>query len=399
MANQQTPVINSSKNNPLNKPFSGLSCFYFPWRDHNRVQLLVNAESFYPAMLSAISSAQHVILLEMYLVKSGDIANDFISAFLAAADRGVQVYLLLDGFGCRELSQVDIKRLQHKNIHITFYNPLNYGQFLKNFFRDHRKILVVDGHTSFIGGAGITDDFVTKSPRDLGWRETMIEIKGESTRDWVQLFSEVWDLYSDIRLPDIKYSAPDMQFSQTCRVICAMGHSRLGIKRSLVKRIKNAEQRVWISTAYFLPSLKIRRELVRAAKRGVDVRLLLPSEKTDHPSVRQAGRRYYYRLLNAGVVIEEYQPRFLHQKLMLCDQWVSIGSSNIDRWNFRWNLEANQEIEDSTFVNQIVNMLEDDFAQAKNYELETWKHRPLYSRIQEWFWGQVDKFLDRFIRL
>jgi len=382
----------------------------FPWRSRNHVRLHINAESFYPAMLRAISAAQETIFLEMYLIESGAIATDFIDTFLLAAQRQVKIFILLDDFGCYGLSQEDRQRLQHENIFLTFYNPLQFynplyfSKFRRNLFRDHRKILIIDQKSVFVGGAGITDDFLTKHLDNPGWRETMIEVQGECIPDWIDLFKEAWLMYAKDSLPyfEKKWESKGNELSetmrQTCRVVCAMGSSRQGIKRSLIKRIRTAEQRIWISTAYFLPSFKVRRALIRAAKRGVDVRLLLPGDKSDHPSVRQAGRRFYYNLLRSGVTILEYQPRFIHQKILMCDQWVSIGSSNIDRWNFRWNLEANQEVEDSIFTHEVVKMFEADFKQSEIFEFKRWLQRSWYYRAQEWFWGKIDRLFDRFIK-
>jgi phosphatidylserine/phosphatidylglycerophosphate/cardiolipin synthase-like enzyme len=111
--------------------------------------------------------------------------------------------------------------------------------------------------------------------------------------------------------------------------------------------------------------------------------------------VRYAGHRYYYSLLRAGVRIFEYQPRFLHAKVLLCDDWVSLGSSNVDRWNLRWNLEANQEIEDSRFAARTRELFETDFADSEECLPDSWQMRPRYRRALEWFWGKVDRWIDR----
>ncbi len=370
----------------------------FPWRPKNSLELHINAESFYPAMINHILAAEKTVMLEMYLVESGEVATMFINAFLSIAEQGKKVYLLLDDFGCYGLNKADRERLQHENIHITYYNPLHYGKFRRNLFRTHRKILIIDHRVVFVGGAGLTDEFVTTDEDNPGWRDTMVKVEGECVPDWAVLINEAWSLYSDVPLP--VYDGPIQvrdDMTHTCRVVCAVGGGRLGIKQSLIKRIRSAEHRIWIATGYFLPSLKVRRELVKAAKRGVDVRLLLPGDKSDHPAVRHAGRRFYYRLLRAGVRILEYQPRFLHEKVLLSDQWSSIGSSNIDRWNFRWNLEANQEVEDSRFAQEVAKMFEEDFKHCEEFDLRYWLHRPWYSRVHEWFWGHVDRFVDRFI--
>ena len=167
------------------------------------------------------------------------------------------------------------------------------------------------------------------------------------------------------------------------------------LKRSLLKHIRAAERRVWIATAYFIPSRKIRRALKQAARHGVDVRLLLPGRHTDHPAIRHAGRRYYARLLRHGVRIFEYQPRFLHTKLLLCDDWFSTGSSNIDRWNLSWNLEANQESDDQALADRVQSLLEADFNTSREYVFSEWRHRGWFWRSLEWFWGKVELWLER----
>lgn len=381
----------------LNQLANALSPETYPWRNHNSIQLLINAEEFFPHMLSNIESAESFILMEMYLIESGHVADDFIDGFVKAANRGVLVHLLLDDFGCRGLNANDRRQLNHPNIFLSFYNPLHYGTFRRNLFRDHRKILIIDNSIVYIGGVGLTDSFVDRK-QYLGWRESVIALQGECIQDWQDAFSRVWSFYSEHQLTMTDGLSESPKSIVPCRVNCTVGSAKQGIKRSLVKRIRTAERQCWIATAYFVPSFKVRRALAKAAKRGVDVRILLPGEKTDHPAIRHAGRRFYFHLLKAGVKIYEYQPRFLHQKVLLCDSWVSIGSSNIDRWNFRWNLEANQEVEDQEFVNQVSSMFENDFALSTQCHLEDWENRSYYSRILEVFWGYMDRLIDRFLR-
>ena len=139
----------------------------------------------------------------------------------------------------------------------------------------------------------------------------------------------------------------------------------------------------------------MRRRLRHAARRGVDVRLLLSGPLTDHPSISNAGRRYYERLLHNGVRIFEYQPRVLHAKALLCDEWASIGSSNFDRWTLRWNLEANQEIQDADFSQQVRQFLQDGFSDAIEITLENWQRRPWHRRWQERFLAWLALLINR----
>jgi phosphatidylserine/phosphatidylglycerophosphate/cardiolipin synthase-like enzyme len=367
--------------------------YRFPWREGNRFELLVNGEQFFPAMLQAIRLAERHILLELYLFESGRVAGRFIDALLEAASRGVAVYLLLDDFGAHKLGAHDRQQLRSGGVHLNFYNPLHYGALRRNLFRDHRKLLVVDGRIAFTGGAGITDSFDTLD-RPSGWHEVMLRITGPCVADWQHLFEQSWNNWASPPLalpPPLPASYPG---SRPGRVVLN-APSRMEIKRTLVKHIRTAERRVWLATAYFIPSWKIRRLLRRAVHHGVDVRLLLPGPVTDHPAVRHAGRRFYGSLLRNGVRIYEYQPRFLHAKMLLCDDWVSIGSSNIDRWNLRWNLEANQEVADQNLARELQQLFERDFADSIEIKYETWFGRPWHPRLQEWFWGMVDRWLER----
>jgi len=369
--------------------------FNFPWREGNRFELLVDGVRFFPAMLEAIQSSKYCLLLEMYLIESGAVADRFIDALVNAAQRGVTVYVLLDDFGARGLLRKDRARLMQVGVQLCFYNPLHYGQLRRNLFRDHRKLLISDNREAFVGGAGITDAFDFLIHRNAAWHEIMIKTQGPNVADWCEVFRKTWDQWAPnlLALPDLE--ALPVTGSQPGHVAVSGKFGSPEIQRSFVKRIHTAERRVWMATAYFVPSWKLRRGLRYAARRDVDVRLLLPGAHTDHPGVRHAGRRYYGRLLRAGVRIYEYQPRFLHAKVLLCDNWVSIGSSNVDRWNLRWNLEGNQEVEDSGFAEEVLNQLQKDFLDSEEYLYKHWMRRPWYSRFQEWFWGSIDMWLER----
>ena len=320
--------------------------YHFPWRENNRFEFLIDGTVFFPRMLGAIDSAREIILLEMYLIQSGSVATRFIDALNKAAARGVKIYLLLDDYGATGLKQQDRDRLAQQNIQILYYNPLHSYNSLYNLYRifwkrvdlglyrDHRKLLLVDNNIAFTGGAGITDDFDPPDP-EKKWRETVVEIKGPVIKDWRHLFLSSWNRYakSSLTLPDV--ASGSITNGQRGRVTCNVARHVSGIQRSLNKQTYNARKRIWFATAYFVPSWRLRRKLKRAARSGVDVRLLLPGPITDHPGVRYTSHRFYSRLLKNGVRIFEYQPRFLHSKTVLCDNWVTIGSSNFDRGNLR----------------------------------------------------------------
>lgn len=372
----------------------------FPWRSGNRCTLLVDGEQYFPAMLQAIGQARQIILLEMYLIETGLTTSAFIDALGAARQRGVEVYVLLDDFGARGLMPSCRQRFVDAGIHLAFYNPLRYGKRRRNLWRTHRKLLVIDNAVAFTGGTGITDEFSSHDANP--WHDVMLEIRGPCVADWHTAFRVVWQAPTASQrtpLPEKdKQSFAErfpVQGNSTGRVVLNEP-LHMDIKRSLINHLRSAEQRIWIASAYFIPSRKIRRALGKAAQNGLDVRLLLPGPITDHPGVRHAGRRYYDKLLKAGVRIFELQTRFQHAKIILCDTWVSIGSSNIDRWNFSWNLEANQEVEDHGLATELVKLFHANFQMSQECRAAQWQKRPWHQRLQEAFWGKIELWLARF---
>jgi len=373
-----------------------LNHYRFPWRNSNQFQLRIDGQEFFPAMLDAIHKAHDCIVLEMYLVESGKTLTQFINALLQAAERGVHVWLLFDDFGAHNLSKTDRQRLtSHPNILLEFYNPLHYGKWRGLLFRDHRKLLLVDNRVAFIGGAGICDHFAASNKPSHYWHDIMVQLEGECVQDWRDLFMDNWPGNFDAIdcLQSLPPPPPANHQTQIGRVTVSQLSNHAEMQRSLVKRLKSAEHWVWITTAYFVPSWKLRSALKHAAEKGLDVRLILPGPHTDHPAIRHAGRRFYYNLLRHGVRIFEYQPRFTHAKACLCDHWCSIGSSNLDRWNLLWNLEGNQEVDDQTFALELKNMLERDMEQCYEISYASWQARPWHRRLLEWFWGRVDVWL------
>ena len=381
--------------------------FHYPWRGGNRFDILVDGSNFLPRMLEAIDSAQQTILLEMYLTESGHVVDRFISALHKAAERGVQAYLMLDDFGSIGLKQRDRDRLVHKNIQIIYYNKLRSHSTLYNLYRifllrqehslyrNHRKLLLVDGKTAFVGGTGLVDEFDPPEHPEMQWRETMVNIAGPVVADWQQLFTATWNKSAalPLALPPVK--ARVLAENQRGRITVNDIERYSEVLLSLTSRIAHAKQRVWFATAYFVPRWRIRRALKRAARSGIDVRLLLPGPITDHPGVRYISHRLYGRLMKNGVRIFEYQPRFLHAKSVLCDSWVAIGSSNFDRWNLRWNLEANQEIEDENVAKQLKEIFEQDFSNSFEYTYQSWRQTSWYNRLLQWFWKNVEVFSQK----
>jgi cardiolipin synthase len=210
-----------------------------------------------------------------------------------------------------------------------------------------------------------------------------VEITGPVVADWQRAFARTWRRCGpELGLADPPPCALHAD-GAAGRLSLSEARQRSVLANGAIRRIDCANSRAWIMSAYFVPSRRFRKALRRAARRGVDVRLLVPGARTDHPWVRQAARRFYGKLLRNSVKIFEYQPRMLHAKMVLCDDWVSIGSSNLDRWSFRWNLEANQEIADARVADHAAALFEADFAVSRALSRRYWHRRAWFDRLRE----------------
>ncbi len=370
-----------------------------PWRTGNRFHLIAVSEEFFTRMLEAIDCACEYVLLEMYLVESGDLTDRFVAALAGAAGRGVRVCVALDAFGSLGLASADRARLSGAGVELRFYNVLSWHKKLRNFLRDHRKLLLIDGRQAFVGGAGLTDAFAGLRGKGPPWRDQMVEIAGPVMIDWQRAFARTWQRCGgSLNVPDPPAAEEETAGGAAGRVVLSEAAAGSVLAREVVQRIANARKRAWVMSAYFVPSRRFRKALRRTARRGVDVRLLVPGPRTDHPWVRDAARRFYGKLLRSRVRIFEYQPRVLHGKMTICDDWVSVGSSNLDRWSFKWNLEANQEIVDSGFADDAAEVFENDCRQSEELSWRHWSRRARLHRLRERIAGALDRWLDRWRR-
>ena len=368
----------------------------WPWRTGNSFQLLDGGGEFFPAMLAAIDAARASLLLEMYLVHSGLVATRFIDALTAAARRGVRVCVVFDAFGSLGLARADRRRLAEAGVELRFFNPLEPRKRLGNLLRDHRKLLITDGRMVFVGGTGLTDEFAPTAARP-GWRDLMVRIEGPVVADWQRAFARIWRREG----APLELAPPppcEPRAGAAGRLSLSEARQRSVLANGVLRRLDSSIQRAWIMSAYFVPARRFRAALGRAARRGVDVRLLAPGARTDHPWVRYASRRFYAPMLRSGVTIYEYQPAMLHGKVILCDDWVSLGSSNLDRWSLRWNLEANQEIADTRCADEVAALFERDFAASRVISRRHWRERAWLDRLRENIAGAIDRYIDRWRR-
>ena len=368
--------------------------YHYPWRYKNTFEVLVDGIDYFSSMLDEIEKAKKCILLETYLFESGKTADIFIKKLCNARSRGAEVFIILDEFGSKGLNNNDRETLTKSGIQILLYNPASLLNFGKSLRRDHRKLLSIDERVAFIGGAGITDQFNPETSSDY-WHDVMLKVSGNIVLDLNDSFNRIWkkQKFSLItEKPD--NSKKLLRYENKARILTSAGAEKNEIVRAIIKHIRASKHYVWLTSPYFISSWKIRRALRHAARKGVDVRLIFPGPHSDHPWVTYGIQRYYQRLLKANIAIYEFQPRFTHTKIILCDNWFTIGSSNLDRWNQFLNLDANIEVYDKQSHKNIVEVFKRDFSNSHLIILNQWNSRSLTLRFKEWISGFVIYWLS-----
>ena len=364
----------------------------------NQVTLLQDGAATYEAMFGAIRSAQDHINLETYIIEDDATGQAFADLLVAQQARGVQVNMIYDSFGSLGTPKAFFDRLKAAGVAVKEFNPINpfvaKGPWMPNH-RDHRKLLVVDGQTAFLGGINISSVYASGSviwhtgkPEDnaVAWRDTHVQIKGPVVAEFQTLFMGSWTKQTGEDLaPRSYFPALTAQGQDIVRAIGSTPDDPYSlIYLTVISAIGNAEKHVHLTNAYFVPDPQLLSALTSAAVRGVDVKLILPSE-SDSALVFHAGRAHYDQLLRAGVQIFERAGALLHAKTAVIDGvWSTVGSTNLDWRSFMDNDEVNAVILGRGFAQQMQVMFDQDLAASRAIELKAWQARPYSLRVREW---------------
>jgi cardiolipin synthase len=371
----------------------------------NAVTLLENGPSTYEAMFAAIRGARDHVNMETYILEDDEIGRRFADALIAKQRQGVQVNLIHDGVGTLATPKAFFQRLKDAGVAVLEFNPVNpltakAGWDVNQ--RDHRKILIVDGETAFLGGINISGVYSGSRPGgssgtsggsagrrhpDLPWRDTDLQVTGPVVSDLQKMFIETWKQQKGDPLAQRRYfpklgakgpavvraigSAPDDPYSL--------------IYATFLSAINSAESQIFITNAYFVPDPQLSAALIAAAKRGVDVKMVLPST-SDSWLVFRAGRAHYDELLRGGVKLYERKDALLHAKTALVDGvWSTVGSTNLDWRSFIHNQEVNVVVLGTAFGERMRASFDADLAASSPITLEAWEQRPVGDRMKEWF--------------
>jgi cardiolipin synthase A/B len=352
----------------------------------NSARLLENGDRIFPAMLAAIAGAQRSINLEIYIFDHGAIATEIAAALAERARAGIEVRVLVDAFGSN-LGPL-APQLTAAGVMVRLYKPVKLYSIDSVGHRTHRRILTVDGRVGFCGGVGIDDRWKGDARDPSEWRDTMVEIEGPVVvqlqhvfaQDWVHTTGDV--LNGDRQFPVIARAGPMLAQA----IAAARADSISMSKLLLYMAIQAARRSIWIENAYFAPDGQIREGLAAAARRGVDVKVIVPGAHTDFPNVRLAAHYHYGELLEAGVAVYEYRPTMLHNKVMVVDGiWSTVGSINFVNRSMTKNAEVNVAVYDRAFASEVETMILADLARCDVLTQAEWKKRGLLTRASELF--------------
>ena len=364
----------------------------------NKVTLLQDGAATYPAMFAAIRNARDHVNLESYIIEDDETGQQFANLLLEQQGKGVQVNVIYDSVGGIGTPKAFFDRLAAGGVNLLEFNPVNplvgKNPWAPNN-RDHRKLLIVDGQTAFLGGINISSVYssgsfgrrAAKAGTDsAAWRDTDLQLEGPVVGELQRLFLQTWDKQHGKPLTERKYF-PTLasRGNDLVRAIGSTPDDPFSLMYlTLISAIGNAEKQVYLTNAYFVPDPQLLQSLEDAAGRGVDVRLILPSH-SDSSVVFHAGRSHYSRLLQAGVKLYERFGAVLHSKTAVIDGvWSTVGSTNLDWRSFLDNDEINAVVIGRDFAKQMQAMFAADLAASRQVDLAQWQRRSIDLRIKEW---------------
>ncbi|MFL6660077.1 MAG: cardiolipin synthase [Massilia sp.] len=366
----------------------------------NKVTLLFDGPATMKEMMAAVTAAKTSINLETYIFDQDPIGLQFADMLIQKRKEGLVVNLMYDSVGAMGTPNEFFDRMKAAGVNVLAFNPVNPAKRIGKWElnnRDHRKLMVVDGKIAFTGGINISSTYANSSffrsrrtpenngDRKVGWRDTHIKIEGPAVASLQWHFINNWVEQDAGDLAEANYF-PTLSAvgDKVVRVLATDPDRDSEIYKAFILAIQEAKTSVHITSAYFVPDKQFVAALTSAAKRGVDVRLVLPGV-SDHGLVMHAGHAFYDELLSSGVHIHQLQVAVLHAKTAVIDgTWSTVGSANIDRRSFLHNYELNVVVLDPAFGRDMESAYLEDLRDSKEVTLEKWRDRPWVDRIKEW---------------
>lgn len=350
----------------------------------NSVEVFTNGAQFYPAMRDAIRAATESVNLEAYIFRPGEAADMMVDAMADRARAGVDVRLVIDAIGSSTLTGEPVRRLKQAGCQIQFYQRMTWYNLHRLNNRTHRELLIVDGRVAFTGGAGVADAWYTPQNGAPAWRDTMARIEGPIVGALQGVFAENWlECCGEILTSPRDWPPQHPTGRAEAMLVKSSPADRATSSRVVFQMlIEGAVSEIDISTPYFLPDRALRRALLRAAQRGVRVRVLVPGPLTDERLVRLASRRMYGELLEGGVRLYEYRPAMTHVKALVVDgTWAVIGTTNVDNRSFEHNDEVNVAFRETAVTARLKRDFESDLAASDEMTTAIWQARSPFEKL------------------
>jgi cardiolipin synthase len=354
--------------------------------------VLTNGPSFYEEQLAAIAAAKRSVCLEAYIFNEGEIAERYVDALTERARAGVHVKIVLDAVGSARTRDAYFVELTTAGGQLAWYNPARWNKLPRFNNRTHRELLIVDGCTGFIGGAGIADQWYKHSKKHPRWRDTVVRATGPAVLHLQATFAENWlESCGEVLVGEDYFPWTQKQAcADNAVMIVGSSPSSGGSTRARVLfqlLIASAKKSIHITTPYFLPDTSLSNEIVRAIReRGVEVKVVVPGRRSDIWLTRTSSRRKYGDLLKAGASMYEYEPAMIHAKVLLIDGlWGVVGSTNCDYRSFGLNDEVNLAARDTGLVERLEKDFLSDISNSRQITYDEWRHRTLLERAPEVF--------------
>ncbi len=355
----------------------------------NKVEILLNGDGTYPQLWKDLASAQRTITVQMYYSQPGAVADTIAKYLIDKARHKVRVLLLLDAFGSQPLKRDWLQRVKAAGVEVVWLRPLRWYSLQKAAQRSHVRVVVVDGRIGYTGGFGLADYWLGDGHHEDQWRETNVRFEGPTVAALQATFAAGWaEATGELLTGDMFF--PKSSFAEVGNMKAGLMHSVPSMgstpaERFLALSIAGARKSIYISNSYFVPGESFMQLLLAAQRRGVDVRVLTVSKKTDVKTTWYAGRTYYEKLLEGGVKIYEYQPTMMHAKSMVVDGiWSYVGSMNFDNRSLSFNDESLLVALDPAVGAQMNSIFMDDIKSSQEMKLDEFRKRPLSNKVLEW---------------
>jgi cardiolipin synthase len=362
--------------------------------------VLENGRAFYPALQEAIRAARHSINFSVYIWEEGEPGDSIAAALAERARHGVQVRLLLDGFGGAGLPEAVRQNLRAAGVQVGVFRPLKFGLLTRYHRRNHRRAVVMDGTVAFTGGMAVAPQWLGDADGPEHWRDTMVRLTGPAASHVQSAFADVWAyttgeaLAGEAFFPTVASAVPAVAaMPEGAAPAPPMVHLSIASAPSkedhplallFLLTFAGARQRLYVTTPYFMPDRTVRQVLIERARAGVDVRVLLPNELTDAAPVRLAAQRHYEELLAGGVRIWEYQPSFLHAKAVVVDgKWSVVGSANLNTRSRELDHENVVGLVDPALAARLEEGFTRDLGRAREIRLPEWRRRGTWQKLKE----------------